>query len=343
MTLSSPGSSSEAFLLELGVHRFPVPIPFVDAGGPVNVYAVLNEDGSYTLFDTGLGTPEAERALREAAAAEGVDLSRVSRILVSHGHIDHYGLAQKLAQESGATVHVHPADWTKVVGPDESMDLARTELYRVYFRRLGVDAELSAKMFQVRAATQRLAGRVEPARARPLHGGERLRFAHLEAEVLHLPGHTPGLVCLWDATHRLLFADDHVLAKVSPNPQLELGKRGEEDKFPALVSYLESARRVLELDVDWVLPGHGPAFQGHRALLTDLFSFYERRQERLLKRLEKGEATAVELLNAVFLNVEPVRLFLMLSEVVGNLEVLERAGQVRRRRLGEVYLFSRAE
>src|SRR5208282_1137900 len=153
--------------------------------------------------------------------------------------------------------------------------------------------------------------------------GQRLRFARLGAEVLHLPGHTPGLVCLFDAEHRLLFADDHILARTSPNPFLELQGEGPVRTGRALVNYFASIRHVLTLDVDWVLPGHGEPFQHLRPLLERLFGFYARRQDKVLAALATGPATSYALTQALFGEHEGPRLFLTLSEVVGNLEVME--------------------
>jgi glyoxylase-like metal-dependent hydrolase (beta-lactamase superfamily II) len=331
---------SDDFLRALGIHRIPVPIPFVEAGGPVNVYFLENEDGTYTLFDTGLGSPEAEAAFRASVKEAGLDVAKVRRMLISHGHIDHYGMAQTLAEETGAPVHVHPLDWEKVVG--EGRWVMRAREYSDYFRKQGVVPGVLEAMMDRTRKTMNFARRVDASRAVKLEAGERFRFRHFEVEVLHLPGHTPGLVCLWDAEHRILFADDHILAKVSPNPLLELGEKGEEDKFLALIRYFESARVVHQMDIDWVLPGHGPPFQGHRVLLEGLFAFYEKRQAKLLARLSEGEATPVQLVELLFGQADPGRLFLTLSEVIGNLEVLEAQGKVTRKLRGDVYQYSSA-
>ena len=62
-----PGSSqSDVFLASLGISRIPLPVPFADAGGPVNVYA-LEDEGGWALFDCGIGTAEGEAALRAGA------------------------------------------------------------------------------------------------------------------------------------------------------------------------------------------------------------------------------------------------------------------------------------
>jgi glyoxylase-like metal-dependent hydrolase (beta-lactamase superfamily II) len=299
-------------------------VPFVDAGGPVNVYAL--EDGAgWALFDCGIGTEEGEAALRAGAAEAGIELKRCTRLFVSHGHVDHYGLAQTLSEESGALVYIHPADASKAVGPD-GWD-GRAHLYRTFLARMGVAEGQLERLVAFGRFTGKYSRRIEPSRVRPLAAGERLRFRHFEAEVLHLPGHTPGLVCLWDAEHGVLFADDHVLARTSPNPFLEVREDGRTGR--ALVNYFASIRRVMALEVDWVLPGHGEPFQGVRPLLERLFGFYARRQEKLLSALEAGADTAFAMTQVLFGPHEGPRLYLTLSEVVGNLEVMEDEGRVQ--------------
>ncbi len=94
-----------------------------------------------------------------------------------------------------------------------------------------------------------------------------------------------------------------------------------------------------DLDLDVVLPGHGPAFRGHRALLDGLFDFYVARQEKLLGRLRESPATVFDLLPTLFPRREAGRLVLMLSEVLANVEVLEDGGRVRRDDTGAVFVF----
>jgi glyoxylase-like metal-dependent hydrolase (beta-lactamase superfamily II) len=310
-----------------------VPVPFADAGGPVNVYA-LEDEGGWALFDCGIGTPEGEAALRAGATAQAIDLMRCTRLFVSHGHVDHYGMAQTLAEQSGAPVFIHPADAPKAVGPDSWP--ARAHLYRAYLALQGLPEEQLERVSAMGRFTGKYSRRIEPARARPLAGGEHLRFRHFEAEVLHLPGHTPGLVCLWDSGHRVLFADDHVLARTSPNPFLELLGDGPVHTSRALVNYFASVRKAVALDVDWVLPGHGEPFQGLRPLIERLFGFYARRQEKLLAALGSGADTGYAMTQVLFGPHDGPRLYLTLSEVIGNLEVMEEDGRVRRRQAGGV-------
>ena len=338
-----PGSSApveaEARLASLGIHRIPLPVPFPDAGGPVNVY-VLEEADGFSLFDSGIGTEEGESGLVAGLTTLGLSLAHLRHVYVSHGHVDHYGLAALLAERSDAMVHVHPADWDKVVAPRQAA--AQRALYHPYLKQLGVPEDQLVHFDALNEASESAGRRVPPERLRPLEPGTRLQFRHFEASVLHFPGHTPGLIALHVPAEKLLLADDHVLARISPNPLLDLSQGVGPEKFRSLARYLESAKRVLELPLEWVLPGHGAPFQNADRVLEGLFRFYERRQRVICEHLREQSVNPYELIPLLFETRNPIQLFLMMSEVVGNLEVLEDAGRVTRTLDGGIYRFRAA-
>ncbi|MFM2153304.1 MAG: hypothetical protein RL199_1739 [Pseudomonadota bacterium] len=319
---------ADRLLAELGVTRIPIPVPFPEAGGPANVYAIEEAGGGVALFDSGIDTPVGESTLREGLAARGLAFGDVRRIFLSHGHVDHYGLARAVSEASGAPVHVHEADRLKVERPADWSRAAR-DAWQEYARRLGATAAEVAAMEHSYEQTIAYARPVE--HTQPLVPGQRLTFARFSAEVLHAPGHTPGLVCLSAPEHRLLFSDDHLLEKVSPNPILDIGPEGEDAKFRALPTYLTTLRTTRDLDIELVLPGHDAPFTGHVQVIDTLLLFYEKRQQKLLTRLGEGAAGAVALTRFLFPRIGDALLFLALSETVGNLELLEDRGLVVRR------------
>ncbi len=320
---------TEQDLAALGIWRIPVPIPFVQAGGPVNVYLLEEEDGGLCLFDSGLGSEPARAALDEGLRRLGRRHEEVRRIVVSHGHVDHYGNAQNVVERAGGAVPVyaHAADIGKIAesGPRWRDRMAH---YGAFFVRLGVPPEVLAALAEESGRGQRLARRVREVRA--VGEGERLRLRRFEGELLHMPGHTPGLLCLWIPEHRIFLADDHLLEKVSPNPVIELGPDGEDGFFRPLASYLASVARLRALDVELVLPGHGPPFGDHRRVIDRLVAFYATRQARILELLAEGPRSAWEVTAALFPRARPGDAFLAVSEAVANLEVLEDGGQVTR-------------
>ena len=329
---------TDADLADLGIFRIPVPVPFPQAGGPVNVYALEEAGGGLLLFDAGLGSADGQRALADGFARLGRRFADVRRIVLSHGHIDHYGAATWMMEQAGHEIPVfaHAADIPKVA---ESGRRWREMLphYAAYLAKLGVPAETLAAIAAEVGGGFSLARRI--AVVTPLEAGEVVHAKYLALEVMHMPGHTPGLVCLHDRRHRLFFAGDHLLEKVSPNPIIELGPDGEEGVHHPLVAYLRSVRRLRELDVETILPGHGPPFGGHRQVIDGLLAFYEKRQGKIRDALGKGALSGHEVTRVLFPWAGTADLFLVVSETVANLEVLEARGEVRRELAGGVYRF----
>ena len=329
---------TEIDLAALGVHRIAVPVSFPQAGGPVNVYAIEDEGGGLLLFDSGLGSPEAHAALEEGFRRIGRRFDEVRRIVVSHGHVDHYGGARFVQERHGGElpVYAHPADAPKMEeGGLRWRDQAQA--YGRYLVRLGVPPDVLGAIAQEGERSFRLARRVPS--TRPLGAGEILRTRHLALEILHMPGHTPGLVCLYDRARRLFLSDDHLLEKISPNPLIELGPNGEEGFFRPLLAYLDGLRRVHALDIDLVLPGHGAPFSGHRAVIDHLVQFCAKRQARVRDVLARAPETAYGVSRALFPWAKPGDLFLTMSESIANLEVLEARGEVVRAEAAGTYTF----
>lgn len=333
---------TEADLPALGVHRLAVPVPFPQAGGPVNVYAVEEEGGGLLLFDSGLGSADGEAALEAGFRRIGRSFDEVRRIVVSHGHVDHYGAARFVQERHGGDlpVYAHLADAPKMVEGGWRWR-EQAPRYGAYLVRLGVPPDVLAAIAKEGERSFGFARRLEG--TRPIAGGDVLRTKHLSLEVVHMPGHTPGLVCLYDRARRLFFSCDHLLEKISPNPLIELGPNGEEGWFRPLLAYLDGLRKLHALDVDLVLPGHGPPFSGHRGVIDRLLEFYGKRQGKIRDVLARGPETAYGVSRALFPWAKPGDLFLTVSETIANLEVLEARGEVVRADEGGVYRFRVAQ
>ncbi len=320
----------DAAIASLGVHRIPIPIPFPQAGGPVNAIAVEEEGGGVALFDTGLCTDEAMAAFHMGLAGAGFRVEDIRRIFITHAHIDHYGYAQRLRAIAGAEVFVHPRDREKILRPAYGGDLR--PLYTDYLLRCGVSPSSIEEILLTATFQETFGDRLEEPLG-TLAEGQRLRFARCDARILEMPGHTPGLVCALLTAHSgdparrgVLLANDHLLEKVSPNPLLEILPDG--TRFPALPTYFESLAKARALELDWVVPGHGPCFQGHRALIDGLRTFYDKRQNKLLANIPREGATPVDLVFSIFPKATPLDTYLMIGEILGNLDRMEAEGRV---------------
>lgn len=303
------------------IHRLTIPTPF--PVGPVHAY--LLEGEPLTLVDTGPNTPEASEALYVGLARRGYAARDLARIIISHAHSDHFGLVEPLVAASGAQVWAHPYSGPAIEGWDS------------YYRKRDAfwPLLLHASAVPVEQATQTTA----------LYRGFRHYQSHAPIDVqltegmvvdiagelwrvLHCPGHASGLVCLYQPATRLLLGNDHVLARISSNAIVEPPPHGEPVRRKPLLDYWDSLCRVFDLDVDLVLPGHGPAVANHRQVISERFRFYEERLDRIRDALDEGPLTVWQLASVLFRRSDAVDAFLACSEVIGHLDVLEERGEV---------------
>jgi glyoxylase-like metal-dependent hydrolase (beta-lactamase superfamily II) len=317
-------TQADLALRPLGIARLVLPVPFAAAGGDVNVYLLDSADGSLTLFDTGLGGDASLKLLEAGLATAGRRFEEITRIVISHGHPDHFGAARALCDRTRARVQVHAADARKLLVDADARE-RRSEVARYL---LGIGVPTAALEILRKRNPALLTDRL--AEVGPLDDGHVLELRALSVTVIHTPGHTPGHVTLHAPGARVLFSADHLLGHISPCPLIELAPGEQEKSFRALIAYLDSLRRIEALELEWVLPGHGEPFTDHRSRIARLRTFYERRQARLLAALDAGPRTPYELAVGEFGAGREDELFLILSELVGNLEVLEQDGRVER-------------
>jgi glyoxylase-like metal-dependent hydrolase (beta-lactamase superfamily II) len=321
-----------ARLEDLGIRRIQTPTPFPQVP---TANAWLIEGDELTLIDTGTSFRPAWEAFEARIEALGHRVQDIRRVLITHGHPDHAGLARPIAKRSGARVFIHEGDARKVTEVTADRARAASERYDAYYRILGMPAAFIEYMHQVAATALRVQKPLDSVEM--LHDGDRFDLGPFTLDVVACPGHTPGCVCFHAPAHGILFSGDHLLPKISPNPVLELGMDGTEErpwegKFRSLVTYLESLARTRALDLDVVLPGHDDPIPDHRRLIDELSRFHDLRNHRILRALSGpgGEATVYELTRQLFPNREHIELFLSVSETVGHLEVLEEEGKVER-------------
>ena len=313
------------------LHAIELPTPF--PVGPITVYLADAPGEPLTLVDTGPRSPRTRAALDAGLARLGHAAADLHRIVVTHAHADHFGLAAELVAESGAEVVTHP--WNVAALADYAGDRERrTAFYAEIFRRAAVPAEILAAMYEATRGVNQFAAPVGVDRT--VDEGDPLPLAGRPWRVLHTPGHAAGLICLYDAADRLLLSSDHLLADISSNPVVEPPPPGHRQRLRSLALYRASLQRVAELEISLALPSHGPPIRDVAGLVQQRLRFHDRRVEHVAAALRNGGGTTWQVTLALFPNRSPLDTFLAVSEVIGHLDVMEMEGRVVREEAGGV-------
>jgi glyoxylase-like metal-dependent hydrolase (beta-lactamase superfamily II) len=306
-------------------HRIELPTPF--AVGTVNAY--LLEGEPLTLIDTGPKTAEAQAALEAGLAQYGPRVDDVRRIILTHGHVDHFGNAAWLRARSGAQIFAHPADAPKFAGERWVVEHLRRHFVLAGLPEsfLGVFTDRMRELRQLYDPVTELL---------PLQDGDSLPVGVERVRVLHCPGHSLGHICLFHL-EGILIAGDLLLADISPNPIVEFTQEGR--RIATLPQYLHSLRRVLLLNCEVAYPGHGGPLGNPGARIRELIGHHEQRKDEIYRRLAAEPRTLVELAEALYPALDEVNLMLALSEVLGHLDLLAEEKRVTATRRGPAMVF----
>jgi glyoxylase-like metal-dependent hydrolase (beta-lactamase superfamily II) len=306
------------------LHRLVLPTPF--PCGPINVYLAAGAGDQLTLVDTGPRTSRTWDALVHALAGHGYAVADIQRVIVTHAHVDHFGLAARIVATSGAQVLALASNRPRLEDYT-AQHQRRAAFYEAVLRRGGAPAEVVDGTVNMVIGMLAQYGEAVPITGL-LADGDVLRVADVDWTVLHTPGHAIGHMCLYQPDARLLLSGDHLIRHISSNPVIEPPAQGASERPRSLVLYLRSLQRVADLDVDLALPGHGEPITDHRALIAERLQHHETRMDRILAALDSRSRTAYEITRAIFPNPSPLDVFLGLSEVIGHLDILAARGQV---------------
>ncbi|MDP4095702.1 MBL fold metallo-hydrolase [Paenibacillus sp. P96] len=289
----------------------------------VNSY-IVPEDEGITVVDPGPHTPAAVENWEQVLAELNWTVKDISRILITHHHPDHYGLAGWLQERSGAPVLMSTRSmqeasymWGTEGGTDE-------RLIR-FFSQHGLPRELSQPMHE------HLQGAYREVLPQPevtcIEEGDKLVMGGRAWDLIMTGGHAPGHLSLYQPESGTMMCGDAVLPQISPNVSLLPGS----DPQP-FAAYMAGLRKLGQYEVRQAFPGHRHPFLHFKDRTVQLLDHHEARLEQLASLLGEEPRNAYHLCLAMFgdkLTVHQLRF--ALSETLAHLVELTARGQAEER------------
>ena len=312
------------------IEKLVIPTPF--PVGPINVYLVIEDP--VTLVDTGPKTDEALVALRDQLRELGFKTADIQRIVLTHTHEDHCGLAGVLQRESGAKVYVHEWEYENI------SEHGRTRVDPGLLKRAGVPQDYLDRMAARYQLIHRFADAVEDVEA--YRDEQEFVFAGGALRVVHTPGHTPGSCCLLRESNRLMLTGDTIIKTITPNPVLNPDPIDPRRRFPSLGEYLVSLAHIRALAPTLLKTSHGDDVTDYEEHFHRLIRHIHGRLAKVISLVPKQGITAWEMSQLMFPEVKDINRFLAISEAVANLDLAVAEGKLRMEQSGdsEVYLRS---
>ncbi len=309
------------------IEKLVIPTPF--PVGPINIYLVIEDP--LTLVDTGPKTEEALFALRDQLRKFGFEIKDIKRVILTHTHEDHCGLAASIQKNSGARVYVHEWEYKNI------SQHRQTRVNRHLLKRAGVPAEELEAMAGRYELIHHYADAVEDVEA--YRDEQEFVFVTGSLRVVHTPGHTPGSCCLLREATRLMLTGDTVLKSITPNPVLNSDPIDPQRRFPSLGEYLVSLARIREFAPTLLKTSHGGDVTDYEEHFHRSIRHIQERQTKVISLIPKQGVTAWEMSKLLFPKVDKLNRFLATSEAIAHLDLAVAEDRLRLEKRDEVEIY----
>lgn len=287
--------------------------------GNNNVY--LFDGAETTLVDTGDRMPETRGHLVDALAERDLSFGDIDRILLTHWHGDHTGLAAEIQEQSGATVHVHGADAPLVGGGDEAWDDLST-IHEQFLDDWGMPEDKQAELRSWLDAYADLTDRPD---VTPLEDGESFTATE-QLTAVHAPGHTAGMCMFELGGGGEVLTGDALLPHYTPN----VGGADLRVDRP-LETYLQTLSDIAAADYDHAWPGHRDPIEDPTRRAREIIAHHEERAWEVLDALARlGPCDTWTVSADLFGSLDGIHILHGPGEAYAHLDHLERAGTVVR-------------
>lgn len=299
---------------------FPIIVPVKSSLKSINFY-LLKTDEILILIDAGLNNNECWNALNETLHKNNFGIKDISHIILTHHHIDHVGLVNRITSTNPVPVYAHPLAFPRLKREEEFI-YRRIEFFSKLYKEMGCGEAGQEQVEHLwRAAKKNELQKI----ACDLYELTPGRFENLE--IIEVPGHAPDQMALHVPAKKWLFPGDLLISHISSNALVEPDANGKRTR--SLSVHVDSLKKCMSIPVDIVLSGHGVQIEKPHELIKKRLSGIERKAEKFLGLIEVGYVTASDIARAYYMDIYEKQFSLVMSEVIGHLDYLEEMGRVK--------------
>nr|MDO8099397.1 MBL fold metallo-hydrolase [Candidatus Njordarchaeota archaeon] len=293
------------------INKIELKLPFADT--PIlNVYVIKSRSAS-AVIDTGMEDAKSNLSLLKGLDEIGIPRKKVSTIINTHEHIEHFSGNYRLVDATGARIVAHRI--AKKLIEDPTKQIPREEVLK------GLPEE-AAEMMRRWGSFFKY---IKPTKvSRTVEDGDVIEFAEdMKLRIIHTPGHANGHICLYEKDRGILFSGDQVLGEGTPwVGKSPFGDGGD------MADYMGSLKKLRELKLDMILPGHGPVITEPYRRIDETIERKIKREEAIINSLKEASEKDILTITKEVYESPPEELYYYSSCVLAYLSKLRKEGKV---------------
>ncbi|SFE70253.1 MBL fold metallo-hydrolase [Alteribacillus iranensis] len=314
------GSDAPMALSSSNGSLYPVIVPTKSSLKSFNFYLYQTGD-SLVLIDAGINSSSSWNALEEVLQENNFHIKDLTAILLTHHHVDHVGLINRITEDHPIPVFIHPEGIPRLRRNPDFME-RRISFFETLYKEAGCGERGKEQISYLREAKEKNAGQAIEADLQPIREKEEI----FGLQVIETPGHAPDQVAFYDHVSDRLFAGDLLISHISSNALIEPDTSG--NRPQSLLEHMASYNKTLTLDSPLVLPGHGEFIKDHHSLVRKREKEIAEKANQLRLLIQNGTRTADALARTFYAKRYNEQFPLVMSEIIGHLDYLETNGHI---------------
>ncbi len=305
----------------------PIRIELPEIFNMKTVNSWLFLDPEPTLVDCGELTEASYNALAQGLASHGLKVSDIKRIIITHAHVDHMGMANRIVRESGAMVWLseYAAEWAEHV--IEKWPARTALIEKTLRRRLQPESPIVQMLLAGSAAFSEMLSYWEPIppeHVQTFQSADGVEIGGEHWDAIYAPGHSSTQTCFYQPESRYLLSAD-MLLNIAPTPVIEADPFQAGVRMRGLSTMMQSYETFRAMDIATAYPGHYLPFQNVTEVIDRQVSRIRQRAAQCHDFIRSGSADFGTLL----LQMYPKRMsFPAIAMMIGYLDLLEDEGLI---------------
>lgn len=313
------------------IEVFPIIVPEPSSLKSVNFY-LIKQGQSLSLIDAGWNNEACWDGLMDSLRSNKFTIKDITEILLTHHHVDHVGLVDRITSVNSIPVYCHPGSIARLKRDKKFLEM-RVEFYSKLYKEMGCGEQGEHQIAYLKKAIEKNKQNAIQADLIPI---QEERLNHFQ--IFDIPGHSPDQIAFYNENQNWLFAGDLLIEHISSNALVEPDANG--NRLPTLSQQMNSLKTCLSLNADLVFSGHGSLIEKPNSLILQRLERIEKKGGRVIQLIKSGCLTGSAIAKAYYKTTYYEQFSLVMSEIIGQLDYLESQGKIEKELVNGIWHYT---